>query len=263
VADLGEYKIKKLVQNQGGYVSIFRATSAAGDPVLLRVLNAPPDADEASYRRFTREFETLEELRHPAILPVLDCGVIDDKAFYAVPFRPTLRPLEEWRASGNLEFEWTDALDIGLQVLEAVDYMHGQGVLHRDLRTTTVYYDMETAQAVIAEFSMVRNFNTHSLTLQGVKPVSIGIISPEAVRDVAFTEQTDLYLLGNLIYEVIAGVSGIHLDFGYKPLHDLAFDVPDGLDPVLARALAEEPGDRYPDLTTFAAALREVRGSSV
>lgn len=259
MAKFGPYKIKKLLANHAGYVSVFKAQDAEGVGVLLRVLNTAVDPGGAAYQRFQQEFRTLEKLFHPNILPVLDAGQIEGKAYYAAPVRPTLRPLSDFLTGGLVEFEWRDAVDIGAQVLDALDHMHASGVLHRDLRTTSVYYDMDSAQAVIAEFGMVKNFELPNLTMQGVAKVSVPIVTPESARDQPATARTDLYLLGNLVYEILAGESGVRYDFAYVPLLDRGVDAPAALDTLLAKVLAEDPAARPASCAELKAALVALR----
>ncbi len=250
----GRYRIKKLVSSQG-YLSVFLAQAEDGANVLLRVLNELVDSESPSYRRFEAEFQTLSSLCHPGILPVLDSGCVQGKVFYAAPTSPTFRPLSEILAGRTVEFDWRDAVAIGQDVLAALEYLHASDILHRDIRAGSVYYDMDSGKSLIAEFGMVRNFAFSSLTLQGVQPSSLPTLTPETIRDLPFTPATDLYLLGNLVYEVLAGESAIRLDFAYPGLVGRREGIPPGLDPILARALAPEPKDRFPSAREFRLAL--------
>lgn len=253
-AQFGAYRIKRLIHNQGGYVSVFEAASADGMPVLLRVLNQQLDLASPEYKRFVAEFTSLSELCHPGILPVLDVGAIAGKAYYAAPLS-TFKSLADHLTEGRVELEWRDAVEIGKQVLEALEHMHAARILHRDLRTTSVYYDLGSGRAVIAEFNLVRNFNLPSLTLQGVQRVALPLITPEIVRELELTPLTDLYLVGNLVYEIVAGKSGISLDFKYRPLRPQIPEVPEALDRILEKALQEEPRKRFQSCAEFRGAL--------
>jgi eukaryotic-like serine/threonine-protein kinase len=243
MTDFGSYRILERLRTQGGYVTVYRAETADGVPCLLRVLNGEVDPRGDEFQRFQQEFRTLQDLFHPGILPVLDSGQVDGQAYYAAPMAGFRSLQEELEERGT--FDWRLAVEIALQVLEAVEHMHASRVLHRDLRTSSIFWDPQERKAVVAEFNLVRNFNEPSLTLQGVKPVAMPLIVPESIREIDFTEETDLYLMGNLIYELVSGESAIRLDFTYRPLSGRIDGVPRRLDEILGLCLAEEPTDRY------------------
>jgi len=252
----GNYKITGVVNEDDPYIAVYRATDEQGRAVLLRILQAEIDRDSAAYQRFTHEYRTLNQLKHPGIAPILDSGVVGGKVFYAAAAGRITRPLEEFLRSRSHSFTWREAVDIGRQVAEAVHHIHGHGALHRDIRTTSVYYDPSTDEAVVAEFNLVRNFQLQSLTMQGFQRMALPVPTPEGAKEAPFTVQTDVYLVGNLVYDLVRGKSSPRYRFDYKPLAERGLEVPPALDQVLARALHEEPGGRYPSCEVLAQALR-------
>ncbi len=253
----GSYTVKRVLPSAGGPVSVFQAVNTEGLAVLLRVLTSEVDPNSDEYLRFQTEFETLRALFHPHILPVLDLGEVDGKPFYAAP-ADSFHTLADHRREGRVEFEWFDAVAIGIQLADALAHMHQARILHRDLKLSGVIYDIESRQAMISEFALVRNFELPSLTLQGVKMGALPRVMPETTRGEALTERSDVYQLANLLYELLAKEPGVGFDFSYRPLSGRGVEAPEAFDRVLETALQEETEKRYPDALAFQEALRSL-----
>lgn len=254
----GPYAITAVVDDQDPYIAVYRATAEDGTSVLLRVLQQTIDKEGDEYQRFRHEYRTLNQLRSPSVARVVDSGVFEGKVFYAVAAGRISRPLEEFLRSRSHRFTWQEAVDIGRQVAEGVAHMNSHGVLHRDIRATSVYYDPSTGEALIAEFNLVRNFQLESLTLQGIQRMALPVVTPEGSREEPYTVQTDVYLVGNLIHELVQGKAKPRYTFVYRPLRELGHEVPVELDELLARALSEEPAERFLTCGELARGLRSL-----
>lgn len=252
----GEYRIERPLRGRHENVAVYQAESAEGVPVLLRVLKAPVQVGSDEYKRFQNQFEALRSLFHPGILPVLDSGEIGGKAYYAAPVA-SFQTLADHLEQGRVQFEWRDAAEVGVQLADALEHMHGARVLHRDLRPEGIAYDIETGSAQIAEFDLVRSFQLPSLTLQGVKLGALPQVMPETAREEPLTERSDVYQLAGVLYEMIAGQRAVGLDFRYRSLREERPAVPEAFDTLLGRCLAEDPEDRPESAAEMRDALQE------
>lgn len=232
--------------------------------VAVKVLR-PAVADVLGSQRFLREIEIVATLTHPHILPLHDSGDASGLLYYVMPYveGATLRTLLDRRAY----LPQAEAVAIAVEVAGALQYAHEQGVVHRDIKPENILF--ESGHAVVSDFGIARARDAASATLTEEHMV-VGTpryMSPEQRVSAAVDARTDVYAVGLLLYEMLAGespVTGPSLESpplrrAATPLRGLR-----GTPPAVARsieraidcALAPLPGDRFPSALAFATALR-------
>ena len=251
VALAGEFEVLDLL-GQGGAALVFRARRRSdGRIVALKVLREDQTKDPETLARFEREAELAVRLRHPNIVETL--GVVD------VP--PNGRALVlECMGRGNL----TDLLAItgripvprAVAILKdaasALDFAHSKGVIHRDVKPDNIFLD-EGGQAKLGDFGIARQVGTQTLNLHGMAIGSTHYMSPEQIEGPDTTARSDLYSLGCVGWQLLAGqapwaweptlqsIIRRQLVDSLPPLRQYRTDVPDHVLRVLEACLQKSP----------------------
>ncbi|MFL5505696.1 MAG: protein kinase domain-containing protein, partial [Gemmatimonadales bacterium] len=234
--------------------------------VAVKVLR-PELAAAMGAERFLREIDTTANLRHPHILPLFDSGEADGFLFYVMPLveGESLRD----RLARDRQLPIVDALQIGREVADALNYAHAHGVVHRDIKPENIL--LEGGHAVVADFGIARAITTAggaSLTETGIAVGTPSYMSPEqAAGNKDLDGRSDQYALGCLLYEMLAGQppftgptaqSVVHQHFTSeaRPITDIRPGVSREVAAALTRALAKTPADRFDSLGRLAEALQ-------
>ncbi len=251
----GKYVVTKLLRKQGDYVSIFLSTMKDGDkPFELHVLKHAVNERSPDFQRFLNEFQTLAGLEHPNIVKVTDMGMVDNKAYYATPHSGA-KPLSELIGGGK-KFTIEETVNVGLQVAEAMIYLHGKKVLHRDIGPDSVYYHDAFKRAIISGFALVKNFRLTNLTARGLMTPTEMRVTPEQVEDLPYSERTDIYLLGDLLYWMLTERTALTLDFSPEKPSVHNSEIPAALDKTIMRMLKKEPDSRIQTAQEVAKSLK-------
>jgi serine/threonine protein kinase len=254
---------------EGGMGSIYEAIRpGAPEPVALKVL-LPVHSGEDEYRqRFEREVTALQSLRHPHIIPILDCGEEDGAMYFAMRL---VRGPSLFSLLARQRFSPLMAWQILDPVAHALDYAHSRQIIHRDIKPGNILIEPTNVDGrpgnhvYLADFGLSKITSAASSTEDGISLGTPQYMSPEQVLGQPLAPQTDLYSLAVLMYEALLG----RLPFyGRKPqqialkhVHEQAPsprslhpDFPKPLDAVLMRAMAKAPQDRYATAGEFSIA---------
>lgn len=245
---------------------------ALGVLVAIKVLRPGRVADETARRRFEREARAAASLaEHPNVVAVHRFGRLPDETPYLVMQYVKGRTMEErLKAEGRLPV--AEAIGVLRDVASALEVAHGKGIVHRDLRPGNVLWDEDRRRALLTDFGIAAILVTSGeevtrLTKTGQLVGNPRYLSPEQLMDQDLTELADVYLLGVLGYELLAGegpyltrtlMEGVsaHLTGTPRDLRDLRPDVPPYLAELLCRCLAREPLHR-PSAADVGRVLRE------
>jgi serine/threonine protein kinase/tetratricopeptide (TPR) repeat protein len=251
---------------RGGMATVYLATDRKHErPVALKVLK-PELAAVLGADRFLREIKTTAQLTHPHILPLLDSGEADGTLYYVMPYveGESLRD----RLIREKQLPVDDALQISREVADALSYAHAHGVIHRDIKPENIL--LESGHAVVADFGIARAVDQAGgdrLTGTGVALGTPAYMSPEqAAGSKDLDGRSDLYALGCVLYEMLAGQppftgptveSLVHQHLAAEPPHITGIRpaVPAQVAATLERALAKTPADRFNPVALFAEAL--------
>jgi eukaryotic-like serine/threonine-protein kinase len=250
---------------QGGTAVVFLAQDLKHDrPIGLKVLR-PELAAVLGAERFLREIRITANLNHPHILPVLDSGEAAGFLYYVMPYveGESLRDRLDREKQLSLE----DALQITREVADALSYAHSRDVVHRDIKPENIL--LESGHAVVADFGIARAITAaggEKLTNTGITVGTPAYMSPEqSVGEQALDGRTDIYSLGCVLYEMLAGepphtgpsAQAIFAKRLQAPLPRISTvrDVPAPVEMALTRALARATADRFPTAHAFVVAL--------
>lgn len=236
--------------------------------VALKVLS-PALAASVGADRFLREIELAARLQHPHIVTVFDSGDAGGILWYTMPYveGETLRARLERERQLPLDL----ALRIAIEAARALEFAHQHGVIHRDVKPENLLLTTD-GSTMVADFGIARPWSEtrgSGLTQSGVVVGTPAYMSPEqAAGERALDARTDVYALGCVLYEMLAGempYSGPNAQAVLakrlsEPAPSLrtARDLPVAVERTVARALARTPADRYATAAEFARALQSV-----
>jgi len=200
---LDQYELQDVIA-RGGMATIFRARDREnGHTVALKVPHLEYASDLVFHRRFEREEAIGQRLAHPAVIKVLRPR--EKSGLYLVMEYVEGEPLRErLRREGRLPI--ATAVELGIEIADALVYLHGQGVVHRDLKPENIMLTADGAVKLM-DFGIAFDATQGDLTWSGLSS-SVGTpeyMAPEQVRARHGDERTDLYSLGVILYEMLTG----------------------------------------------------------
>jgi WD40 repeat protein/DNA-binding SARP family transcriptional activator len=256
---------------EGAFGVVYRATQPQiGREVAIKAIH-PELANHPDFvRRFEREAQIVARLEHPHIVPLYDYWREPDGAFLVMRF---LRggSVEDLIAEGPLSVE--RAATLLDQIAAALAAAHRQGVVHRDVKPGNVLLD-EEGNAYLTDFGVALDAGSPERTSGTMMRGTPAYLSPEQVRLESATPQSDVYALGVVLYEMLAGehpfpeasLSALldrHLREPLPSLLDARPELPREVDQVIARATAKDADDRFADILELAAAYRAVSAAGI
>ncbi len=238
----------------GGMATVYLAEDLRhGRKVAIKVLH-PGFAATLGVERFLREIKIAATLRHPHILPLYDSGEAHDSLYYVMPVEG--ESLRHWLAR-DATLPIDEALHIVREVLDALDYAHGEGVIHRDIKPENIL--CSRGHATIADFGIARAVSAaggERITLAGLPIGTPAYMSPEQLAgDPALDGRSDIYSVGCLLYEMLIGDVPFH-GRASEALDKIAAGVfPAHIEHAVRTALKYDAADRFATAAEFTEAL--------
>jgi serine/threonine-protein kinase len=252
---------------RGGMATVYLARDVKHKRlVALKVLH-PELAAALGSERFEREIEFAARLQHPHILTVLDSGEAAGQLWFTMPYVEGESLRSRLRRERQLPVE--DAIRIATETARALDYAHRQGVMHRDIKPENILLTKD-GDTLVADFGIARALagSDERLTETGMSVGTPAYMSPEqASGDKAVDARTDIYSLGCVLFELLAGeppytgpsAQVIIMKRFTEPVPSVRKvrpSVPESVDQAIQRALAPMPADRFATSREFARALQ-------
>jgi eukaryotic-like serine/threonine-protein kinase len=263
----GHYALAREL-GRGGMATVFLATDLKHDrPVAFKILH-PDLAQTLGPERFQREIRLAARLQHPHILTVHDSGETSGHLWFTMPFVEGESLRERLRRERQLPL--ADALRVTREAAQALQYAHEHGVVHRDIKPENLLLTRD-GNTLVADFGIARALGAaeDGLTQTGMSVGTPAYMSPEqATGDPTLDARSDIYSLGAVLYEMLAGeppYSGPTVQaMLMKRLSELVPSVrsgrpaiPEAVDLAVRKSLAVVPADRYATAAEFAQALEQ------
>jgi serine/threonine protein kinase len=250
------YQIEALLA-RGGMGAVYRARQPSLDRlVAIKLLPLEISADEEIAARFRREARALARLQHPNIIAVHDFGTTAEGHLFFVMEYVDGTDLSCLLRGGKLDV--AQALDVVRQTCEALQFAHAQGVIHRDIKPANVLVD-RNGRVKVGDFGLAKLTGTNDLRDQTQPVTTFGTpdyTAPEQWRGQA-DHRADIYSLGVIFYEMLTG----DVPHGVFDPPSKKAPVDARLDPVVLRAMQEEPERRYQQAVELRVDLDRVRSS--
>ena len=270
----GKYRIEEII-GEGGMGAVFAATHVlTGKRVALKWMLPELAADEGAKQRFMREAQAAGRLDHPNVVDIYDVGEHDGSTFLVMEYLQG-ETLSAASARGNMHAR--DVIRLLIPAIRGVGAAHRVGVVHRDLKPDNIFLcrapDGSYREPKVLDFGISKVAASEGqqlnprLTRTGAVMGTPYYMSPEQIRGLdELDHRTDVYAFGVILYEALTGrvpfeadtYSALILEIATgtpKRLRELRPELPHSLEAVVAKAMAREPSDRYPDVESLARAL--------
>ena len=262
----GRYAIEREIGRGATAIVFLARDTETARPVALKVLRDIL-VESRSVPQFLREIELHRGLTHPNIVPVLDSGTSDGRPYIVHPYLDggTLRT----RLQSERQLPFREVIAIGTALAEALAYAHKAGLIHRDVKPENILF--ADGRAHLSDFGIARALERMTgdvTTSTGVVRGTPAYVSPEqAGGQVDYDGRSDVYSLGCVLYEMVAGVQPFvgptpqsviaqRISFKPTPVAQYRDTIPVDLEAIIDRSMMMAPADRYQSAGELLAALR-------
>jgi serine/threonine protein kinase len=265
---IGEYEILGVL-GAGGMGKVYKVRNTITDRVeAMKVLLPDLASDKELAERFLREIKLLATLNHPNIAALHTAVRVDNQLLMVIELVEGTT-LSERIAKSKPSLR--DGINYVCQVLQALAYAHGKGIIHRDIKPANM---MITDEGVVKlmDFGIAKAAGDQGLTMAGSTVGSLAYMSPEQIQSQPLDGRADLYSLGASLYEIVTGkrpfkgdsdyaVMAAHFDKAPVPPIQLDPTLPTALNEIIIMALAKDPAQRFQSADAFRKALTTVKDS--
>ena len=249
-----QYVVEERV-GAGGFAIVFLVRDLSlGRRLAVKALSPDMALSRSGLERFHREAASIARLSHPNIVPLHFAGQHGDLVYLAMAYIEGESLADRLGREGALPVE--EAVRIFREVASALDLAHRRGIVHRDIKPANILLERDGGRALVTDFGVARVADEANLTTAGLVVGTPAYFSPEQVGGVTSDARSDLYSLGLVAYEMLAGL----LPFGGTttneslirrladkpaPIRKVRADVPSALEAVVMHCLEPEPTERF------------------
>jgi non-specific serine/threonine protein kinase len=260
------YKVQKKL-GEGGMGVVYKAEdSKLKRTVALKFLQPHLFGTAAGRTRFIHEAQAAASLDHPNICTIYEIDEADSQTFISMAHVEG-ESLKETIQSRPVELR--EVLDIGIQTAEGLQAAHDKSVVHRDIKSANIMVT-PTGQVKITDFGLAKLAGHTKVTKSGTSLGTVDYMSPEQARGENVDWRTDIWSLGVVLYEMVSGQLPFRGDFDQAvvysilnedqmPLTGLVAELPEGMERIIAKALAKRLDDRYRSASELAEELKSLR----
>ncbi len=262
----GRYEVQEII-GVGGMAVVYKAYDSIDDrTVSIKVLKDEFLANEEFKRRFKNESKAIAVLSHPNIVKVYDVHFGDKLQYIVMEYVDGITLKEYIQKQGTIT--WNDAVYFTSQILRALQHAHDRGIVHRDIKPQNIML-LPNGQIKVADFGIARFSRSETRTMTENAIGSVHYISPEQAKGEFTDERADIYSVGVVLYEMLAGkvpfeaesavsVALMQLQNEAKRLTDINPDIPLGLEQITVHAMQKNPSSRYQTATEMLLDIEEI-----
>ena len=260
------YEILEVI-GTGGMAVVYKARChRLNRLVAVKILKDEYSQDEEFRRRFHAEGQAVAMLSHPNIVSVYDVSTSTDADYIVMELIDGISLKQYMEKKGILN--WKETLHFAMQIAKALEHAHSRGIVHRDIKPHNVMV-LKNGSVKVADFGIARIMSKgNTLTKEALG--SVHYISPEQAKGSRVDNRSDLYSLGVVMYEMMAGrppfdgespvaVAIQHINGGAPMPSTLNPNIPGGLEQIIMKAMAHDPDDRYDSATAMLYDMDEFR----
>ena len=262
----GRYEILEAI-GFGGMAVVYKARChRLNRLVAIKILKDELSKDEEFRNRFHAESQAVAKLNHHNIMSVHDVSTHEGTDYIVMELIDGITLKQYMEKKGTLN--WKETLHFAMQIAKALEHAHSQGIVHRDIKPHNVMV-LKNGSAKVTDFGIARLMNqSNTLTKEALG--SVHYISPEQAKGGRVDNRSDLYSLGVVMYEMITGrapydgdspvaVAIQHINGGAVMPSVLNPNIPGGLEQIIMKCMATDPGQRYNSATALLYDLEELR----
>ncbi len=265
---LGKYEIHAEI-GRGGMGAVYKGYDPLLDRYLAVKVLAPHLVWEEEFvQRFLREARSAARLKHPNIVTIHDVGQQEGWYYFVMEYVEGIALNDFIQRHGALPVH--DVLEVIAALASALDYAHGSGLIHRDIKPGNIIVGIG-GEITLTDFGIARAAQERRMTSTGTILGTPEYMAPEQAKGEEANARSDLYSLAVVAYQMLSGAVPYKADSTlallYKvvneplpPIRQVKPELPEAVEEVLQRALAKDPAVRYPNVTAFYEALREAFG---
>ena len=267
---LGPYRTAGLLA-RGGMGDVYRAADVRLQrPVALKVVSQARSSDRLRIGRFIQEARMTASLDHPNVIRVYDVGLVDERAYLVTELLEG-ETLRSRVARGAIPTQ--EAVRIGLDVARGLAAAHAAGLVHRDLKPENIFLTQSGTTKIldfgIAKLAQDETVRAGTSTLPGVVFGTAGYLAPEQIRGDPVDARADLFSLGAVVFEMLAGIRAFEREHVVETLHAILHDgppdvlddrpdVPPALAKIVARLLEKSADARFQSTADLISVLEDV-----
>ncbi len=251
----------------GGMAMVYKARChRLNRLVAIKILKDEYCKDEDFRRRFQAEGQAVAMLGHPNIVAVYDVSTVNGADYIVMELIDGISLKQYMEKKGVLN--WKETLHFGIQISKALEHAHSRGIVHRDIKPHNIMV-LKNGSVKVADFGIARVMSQgNTLTKEALG--SVHYISPEQAKGGRVDDRSDIYSLGTVMYEMMTGrppyngespvaVAIQHINGGAKMPSTINPNIPGGMEQIIMKAMAHDPGDRYASATAMLYDMDEFR----
>jgi tetratricopeptide (TPR) repeat protein len=266
----GRYEILELL-GEGGMGAVYKAADREVDRIVaLKVIRPEMASNPEILARFKQELLLSSKVTHRNVIRIYDLGEAQGVKFITMEFLEGDSLYQILKQRGKLEV--AESIDIMEQVASGLAAAHREGIIHRDLKPANIMRD-KSGRVVVMDFGLARTFSGDGMTQTGAMLGTIEYMSPEQAQGVDVKASSDIFTVGLILYELLAGVTPFYSESAIAsllkrtqqravPLADVDRQIPGTLSNIVSKCLETNPANRYQNADELDADLRAWQSGS-